>query len=201
MMIGKHLLSTVLILLMSVSICAAQSMEFDLSAGTTSVAGGVQFRKPLATGFMKIGLSGVCTDDDDMEYQWGNLSFVVGSDTLAPGLSVEVGLKGIFGSAEDNGYSGDVGAAAFTGRAGYIFPRRIMPVPLEVFGGVAYAPEPLSFMDTESYTEIFLGAGLRIIENASVVISLHSYEVEMEEGPGDWELDDEVIRAGVVLRF
>ena len=197
----RKIILTLAIWLSLSGLCFAQNLEFDLSAGTTSVAGGIQYRKPLATGFMKVGMSGIYTDDDDKEYQWGAMKFVVGSDSMVKGLSAEVGLKGIFGSAEDNGLSGDVGAAAFTINAVYLIPSRAIPLPIEVFGGVTYAPETLSFMDAEEYLEITLGAGVRIVENASIVLSLHSYKVDLDAGPVKWSLDDDVLRLGVVMRF
>ncbi|MEJ2037323.1 MAG: hypothetical protein P8X55_00120, partial [Desulfosarcinaceae bacterium] len=131
--------------------------------GSSSIAGGAAYRSPLSSGYMKVGLSGVYTDDDDTEYHIGSLRFVVGNDTLTPGLSIEAGLQGLFGSAEEDDNSGDIGAGAFTARVGYTFPRRLVPIPLEVFGGATYAPEPLSFMDLDEYKEINLGVGVQII--------------------------------------
>lgn len=183
------------------NVSMAQSMDFDLKAGSSSVAGGASYLKPLNSGYMKLGISGVYSDDDTTSYQWGSLHLLVGSDTLSPGLQAEVGLKGIFGSAEERSHSGDIGVLAFTGRLGYIFPRRIIPIPLEVFGGLSYAPDPLSYMDTESYMELMLGIGIRIIDQASLEISFHQYDIDMEEGPGSWELDDSEVRFGISMRF
>ena len=199
-MMRKVILSLVIWLCLS-GLCTAQSLEFNLSAGATSVSGGIQSLKPLQTGFMKVGISGVYTDDGDKDYQWGALNFAVGSDTLLPGLSAEVGIQGIFGTVEDNSFSGDIGAAAFAVKVAYLIPSRAIPLPLEVFGGITYAPEPLSFMDAEKYSEITLGAGVRIIENASIVLSFHSYDVDMDAGSAKWSLDDDVWRLGVVMRF
>jgi hypothetical protein len=182
-------------------LCAAQSMDFELSAGDTSVAADVGYRKPLPTGYMKVGLSGVYTDDDSKEYQWGGIKLLVGNDYLQPGLSAEIGVKALLGSAEENQFSGDIGLLAFTGRAGYLFPRHIIPVPLQIFGGLSYAPDPLTFIDAERFLELELGVGLRIMQNASVMLSLHSYDIDFDEEPTDWSLDDEVLRLSLVMHF
>jgi hypothetical protein len=152
----------------------------------------------LTSGYLKYGITGVYNDDDDADYQWGTFQVLVGSDTLTPGLWAEVGLKALYGSAEEGLYSGDIGAVAFTGRMGYLLP---LQFPVEVFGGLSYAPGPLSFLDSESFSEITIGIGLRIIQNAGIEISYHAYNVEMEEGPGSWEFDDSAVRFGISMHF
>lgn len=181
--------------------CMAETWELNLDAGPTSVSGGVDYNRPLANGFVKAGLSGVYTDDDDMEYKWAEFSFTAGSDTIQPDLTCEVGLKCIIGDAEEGGRSGDIGALAFTAQVGYLLPRRVIPIPLELFTGLTYSPAPLSFMDTENYLSLDLGMGVHIIENAHVLLEYSAYEVDMESGPGDWTLDDGVIRLGIIMRF
>ena len=182
-------------------VCSAQSTSVELMAGPDTLAGGISFRNTIAGGFMKIGLSGVYTDDDETQYQMGNLRFVVGNDTLTPGLSVEAGFQAIFGSAEEDDQSGDIGAAAFTARAGYFFPRRLIPVPLEIFGGLTYAPDPLTLMDLEEYVEVYAGVGVQIIPNAVVQLTYHNYDMELNDGHGDFSVDDSVIRVGLVMQF
>ena len=181
--------------------CLAQPIELDLYAGNSSLSGGITYRKPLETGYLKLGLSGVYTDDGNTEYQWGAFQLMVGNDSIANGFRAEVGLKGIFGSGEEDHHSGDIGALAFAGGVGYTFPKRLVPIPLEVFGGIAYAPEPLSFMDTETYSEVYAGAGIQIVPNATLRVSYHIYDIEMDEGGREWNLDDNAIRIGVQLRF
>jgi hypothetical protein len=200
MMIRKLLLAAML-LLTTHAFCAAQSLELDLTAGATSVSGGVHYKSYLESGYVRMGASGVYTDDDDTEYKWGSLNLMVGNDTLVSGLSCDVGLRGIFGSADDGSVSGDIDALGFTGTVGYLFPRDMIPVPIEIFGGLTWAPEPLTFMDTKNYLELNAGVGFRIIQNASIVGTYTRYRVEMESGPGDWTLSDDVFRAGLVMHF
>lgn len=183
------------------SLCEAETWDMDLSAGPTSLTGGLHYMQYLDTGYLRAGGTGVYTDDDDTNYKWGSLDFTVGSDTLMPGLNVDVGLRGILGKAEDRHHSSDVGAVGFTGSAGYLFSRDVFPIPLEVFSGLTWAPDPLSFTDTDNYFEVNLGVGLRLIKNASIVASYSYYHLELESSPSDWSLDDNVFRAGLKLRF
>jgi hypothetical protein len=176
----------------------AQSMDFELNAGSSSLAGGIFYERALSSGYMKYGISGVYSDDDDTDYQWGAFQVLVGSDTLTPGLRAEVGFKALYGSAEDHIYSGDIGAIAFTGRVGYLLTT---PLPLELFGGLSYAPGPLTFLDADAYSELTLGIGLRLIQQASIEISYHAYNVDMDEGPGSWNLDENAVRFGIRMSF
>lgn len=179
----------------------AAGMDADLAVGSDSIEGGMHFKKDLANGFWRAGGSALYTDNDDMEYKWIEADFTVGSETLAPGMTCDVGLKGVMGEAEDNGYSGDVGAIAFAGRIGYLFPQQNTPVPVEVFAGFAYAPEILSFRDTEEYLAFHVGVGVRIVQNASIILKYNSYDVDFETNNRPWELDDSNIRLGLQMRF
>jgi hypothetical protein len=197
----KILLLLIIVSAFAVGSCLAAGYDADLTVGSDSIEGGMHYMKDLANGFWRAGGSALYTDDDDMEYKWLELDFTVGSETLAPGLTCDVGLKAVAGDAEDRGYSGDVGAAAFVGRIGYLFPRQNTPVPVEVFSGFAYAPEIMSFRDTEEYLAFYIGVGVRIVQNASIILKYNSYDVDLETNNIPWELDDSNIRLGLVMRF
>jgi len=200
-MIRKILVLILTIGFSAAGLCRADGWEANLNAGTTSVYGGLHYKKDLNNGYLKSGISGLYTDDDNTEYKWAEAKITVGSENVSSGLNLEAGFAGIFGDAEDQGFSGDVGAVAFTGYACYLFPRRVMPVPLEVFGGLTYAPEVLAFRDTETYLSYRLGIGARVVSNASVFVEYQHYDVDMEAGPGSWNLDDDVVRLGLTMRF
>jgi hypothetical protein len=126
---------------------------------------------------------------------------MVGSDTLSPGLFCEVGLRGIGGAVDEEPDSGDVGLIGFAFAAGYLFPKEVTMIPLEVFSSLTWSPDPLAFLDSEAFLEFNLGVGLRIIKNASVIATYSNYHVEMKSGQEDWTLNDDAFRLGVVLRF
>lgn len=187
--------------LVMTTVCSAESLELDLTAGETTVSGGVHYKNYLDSGYYRIGVSGIYTDDDDTEYTLGSLDLTVGNDTMVPGLNCDVGLRGIYGTGDDDGNSGDIGAVAFTGSAGYLFPSDMIPVPIEIFGGLTWAPGPLTFEDAEMYLELNVGVGVRIMRNASIVASYTNYRIEMDSGPGDWTLKDDLFRLGLAMRF
>ena len=198
----KRLYLTIVVFMTLTGVCAAGPWEFDLSAGSSSVAGGLHYKNYMDTGYLRVGASGVYTDDDNTEYKWATFDFTVGSDILRPGLSVDVGLRAIAGTAEDGRNSGDVGAAAFTILGDYYFSRDVMPIPLEIYSGLTWGPKPLTFEDTDNYFQFDLGVGIQLIRNASVMLSYTAYRVGMDDtGAGDWDLNDDVLRAGIIMRF
>jgi len=197
----KILLFPMILLWLTANVCWASGFDADLTVGSASIEGGLHLKNDLANGFWRAGGTALYTDDDDTEYKWLELDFTVGSETMVPGMTAEVGLKGVVGDAEEHGISGDVGAVAFAGRVGYVFPQRNMPVPIEVFAGLAYAPEIMSFQDTEAYLAYFLGVGVRIVQNASIVLKYNTYDVDFEQGTRKWNVDDSQFRLGLVMRF
>jgi hypothetical protein len=198
----KKILLLVMILCgFAVGSSLAAGWDADLTVGSDSIEGGLHLKRDLANGFWRAGGSALYTDDDDKEYKWLEGDFAVGSETLAPGMTCDVGIKGVVGEADVVGYSGDVGALAFAGRIGYLFPRQNTPVPVEAFAGFAYAPEIMSFRDTEEYLAYHVGLGVRIVQNASIIVKYNSYNVDLKTRNIPWELDDSNIRLGLVMRF
>jgi hypothetical protein len=197
----KVLLFMMVLAGLAIGPCWADGYDADLTVGNTSIEGGFHLKKDLANGFWRTGGTVLYTDDSDTDYKWLELDFTVGSETMQPGLTCEVGLKGVAGDGEDQGLDGDIGAMAFAGRVGYIFPQRGMPVPVEVFAGIAYAPEILSFRDTEQYLAYHIGIGVRIVQNASIVLKYNAYDVDMDSEGRKWDIDNSNFRFGLVMRF
>ncbi len=197
----SRIIVTLALLLVISTVGAAEEWEIDLSAGDKSVTGGVHDKSYLDSGYLRIGGSALYSDDDALEYKWASLDLMVGSDTLSPGLSCEVGLRGLGGAVDEGPKSGDVGLIGFSFAAGYLFAKEVTLIPLEVFSSLTWSPDPLSFLDTEEFLEFNLGVGLRIIKNASVTATYSNYHADMKSGQQDWTLNDDAYRLGVVLRF
>lgn len=189
------------LILMTPSIGTAESWDLNLSAGGNSVIGGIHFKSYLDTGYMRMGGTGIFIDDDETELKLGKFDFTVGSDTLMPGLNIDMGLFGVMGSAEEENESGDVGSAGFIFSASYYFPPDVMVIPLEISAGYSWGPKVLSFSDTENYNEFNLGLGLRIIKNASITLSYSNYSVDMETRGREWDLNHDTYQLGLSMRF
>ncbi len=181
--------------------CGAGEYEAGLTVGDTSLYGSLHYKSRMMDGFWKAGGSGLYADKDNIEYKWLELDFSVGNETLQPGLVFDVGFKGILGDAELNPVSGDVGALAFSGKVAYILSSDITFIPIEAYVGISYAPQILSFGDNENYLAYHVGLAFYIMDNAALVAEYDAYDVDMESGPGEWTLDDNVFRFGLKMHF
>jgi hypothetical protein len=182
--------------------CQAEAFEGKVMVSGHSIRADIHTVQRMADGYWKTGVSGVYTEDDDTEYKWGELLFMVGSDVLKPGLTCEVGLKGILGKAEEGIYSGDVGTVAFSGLASYDFAQQMaLPGSFEVYMGFDYANEILSFMDTDDYLAFHFGVDIPLFERASVIMEYSTFDMDMKDNPGPWSLDDDRFRIGLSLNF
>ncbi|MDA8137222.1 MAG: hypothetical protein M0036_01110 [Desulfobacteraceae bacterium] len=197
----KHIFLSLAVLLLTIGNGWAETWDLDLNAGGSSLTGGIHYRSYMDTGYLRFGGSGVWADENSKEYQWGSADFMVGSDTMVPGLMCELGLRGLAGSAKDSNYSGDIGAIGFAANAYYLFSRDVLVIPLELYGGVVWSPNLLSFLDTETFTEVDLGIGIRVIKNASIRVGYTNFRVEMEGKPTSWVLKHDFVQLGLVLRF
>ncbi len=188
MMFQKFLVVALVLGMAAGGVCRADSWEANINAGSTSVLGGLHYKKDLNTGYMKTGLSGLYTDDDDLEYKWAEAKFAVGRDTTQPGLTVEIGMDGILGDADEHGFSGDVGAVPFTGYIGYTFPRRVMPIPLEVFGGLSYVRKCFRFATQRRISPIAPALGSVLFPTLRSGSNTSTRTLTLKRGPdhGTW---------------
>lgn len=197
----RILLCMLLVVGLTAGYSQADGFDADLSVGNNSIEGGFHLRNDLKNGFWRAGGNVLYTDDNNTDYKWAEADFTVGSETLQPGLTCELGLKGVMGDAEDKNDSGDVGAMAFAGRVGYLLPIPNIPVPIEVFASFAYAPEIMAFRDTEQYLAFQTGVGFHIIQNAAIILKYNAYDVDMESNGRKWDISNSNIRIGLSMRF
>lgn len=181
--------------------CFANEYEAELTVGEHSIDGGLQYKKRTMDGYWKAKGSALYADKDNIDYKWLNLDFAVGSETLLPGMGVEVGFKGLFGEVEQPLESGDVGAMAFAGRVSYTFFREITFIPIEIYGELAYAPEVLSFRDTKNVFTSTFGLAFYIVDTAAIVVNYNDYNIDFTSGSRDWKLNENEFRFGLKLRF
>ncbi len=179
----------------------ASDFETELTVGENSINGSLQYKKHSMNGYWKVGGAGLYTDKDNVEYKWLDLDLAVGSETMLPGLGFEIGFRGLLGDAERIHVSGDVGALAFSGRVSYTFSRELIYIPIEIYAGTAYAPQILSFRDTENVFIYTFGVAVFIIDNAAIITEYNAYDLTFSSDDGDKDLYDNEFRFGLKLLF
>ena len=213
-----------LLVFMANSCCWAGEFEIEFMAGDSSFESGMHYKNELSNGFMKTGGYYFQTDDDDVEFKRWLVDFTFGSNMIAPELTCEVGLAGIFANAERQvvstelvvdetaggdpvpvetlgTVSGDPSAIAFLTRIHYIFPADMLIFPLELYTRIVYAPGSICFGDTEAYFSYQIGAGIRIIEYASLMIQYTAFDIDINSDARSWRVDESAVQLGLVFRF
>lgn len=179
----------------------AESYRIELHAGGSSIHAGGDAKYYVNRGYLKVGGDLIYSDDDDEKYTLGDVRVLVGSETLYPGLEVELGFKGLVGQAEDNGDDGEVAGIGFMGSAAYKLPEYISPIPIEVWLNMTGAPQPLSFADLENYFDFQTGVSFYIVESAAAVVSYRYHSFEMEENGNDFDVRDDTFTVGLQINF
>jgi hypothetical protein len=192
-----------LIIFLSSSYAFSDNIQIGLMAGADSVMAGVEFQAKKDPGLIAAGAAVDYTRD---EYTIGEALVAFRRDQLLPGVKFGLGFKGYLGKvdAEDGGFRGTLSALSFLLEGAYEFPSSLnpLPVPVEAFGAVCFAPPSLSFDETESVQECKGGLRLFLLENACLSIECKYRVIEFDEqGMGEWERDDTILSAGVVLKF
>jgi hypothetical protein len=190
--------------IIQVMICAgisnAQTFDAFLNAGTSTVQAGLDVEHKLDQGKLLTGLSWTQVDDGGrLRLMEGHLA--VGNDMLAEGLSGELGIKGLIGSADNGARSSDVGGLGFMIGGAYRLPKGNLPVSTKVFAGLSWSPSPLCFADMERYLDAKMGVDFYLIENAALEFAFQHFSLRMKNGPGNWSRTDNLLTIGVKLRF
>jgi opacity protein-like surface antigen len=192
---------TTLLVLALAAMTNAQTYRLELHAGGSSIHAGMDTKYYVNRGYLKIGGDLVYSDDDDEKYTLGDARVLVGSETLYPGLEVELGFKGLVGKAEDDDNEGEVAGIGFMGAVAYKLPEYISPIPIELWLNMTGAPQPLSFGDLENYFDLKTGVSFYIVENAAAVISYRYHSLEVEEDDDDFNIRDDTFTLGLQINF
>lgn len=178
-----------------------ENYRIGLHAGGSSVHGGFDIKNQLGTGYYRIAVDGVYSDDDDEKYSLFGTGITLGSETLMSGLQCDLGFKALLGNVEDHDLDGNMGAITFFGQAFYTLPMDVSSIPIRFSALLAGAPSPLCFMDCDQYTEFKLDGSVFIVEYAAIVISYRHHNFHMEEGSTEWKLKDDAFTIGLELNF
>ncbi|MGD2269994.1 MAG: YfaZ family outer membrane protein [Desulfobacterales bacterium] len=132
---------------------------------------------PFATP-LTVGAGFLYGDDDD--FWLANVNVAVKDEVGAPGLNLGLGFKGIFGDSDVADDDFTTGALAFQFLAEYDFRESTANLPVSITASLGWAPEILSFSDTEDYFEFYSAVYLHINYWASIFIGYRDIEIEYE---------------------
>lgn len=200
---GKIQLLTVAVtcaLMILPAVAPAANTTLDLNVNTDDVQANVDvridpFRTPLIVG------AGFLYSDDDEEYWISNIHAAVKDEVLLPALSLGAGLTALYGNTDFGPRDFDTSALAFRFLGDYDFRKTAANFPVSLGAGIDYAPEVLSFGDTDEYLAFHAQAAFHINEYAAVFVGYRDLEIDYEDSGVREELDDDAAFIGLRFSF
>jgi hypothetical protein len=119
------------------------------------------------------------SDDDD--FWLSNVNIAIKDEVGAPGLNLGLGFKGLFGETDTPVDDFTTLALAFHFFAEYDFRESGANFPVSIMASLAWAPEVLSFSDTEDYFEFYTAVYIHINYWASIFLGYRDLEIEFED--------------------
>jgi len=153
------------------------------------------FQTPLIVG------AGFLYSDNGKEYWISNIHAAVQDQVLVPALSLGLGLKGLFGNTDFGPRDFDTSALAFQFMGDYDFRKTAANLPLSVGAGFDYAPEVLSFGDTDEYKYFYSQLAFHINEYAAVFVGYRDLEIDYKDSGDRAELSEDAVYLGVGFTF
>jgi len=125
----------------------------------------------------------------------------LGNGISLPELKFDLGFKGVLGNIEKGSRDGDLTAVGFLLLGKYSIPETISPIPIDVSVGFSYAPDSLSFSDSDSYLDFKVSLDFRIVKSAAIILGYRYIKVRFDDNTGRWEMSDDAVFVGCQLRF
>ena len=139
------------------------------------------------------------SDDNDGDDIWlSNLNIAIKDEVGTPGLNLGLGFKGIIGESDTAIDDFTTLALAFQFLAEFDFRESGANLPFTLAASAAWAPEILSFSDTEDYFEFYTAIYIHLNYWASIVVGYRDIEIEYED---DVETEHDEFYFGARLTF
>jgi len=172
--------------------------DLEVNASGSDLEARYSANLPLDKGILSTGLGAMYRDDD---YKIADMKLTVGKELFAPGLRLDLGLKGVLGVVERNRKEGDLTAVGVLISANYHIPQTIAPLPIGVSAGVSWAPDPFCFSDSERYREVRTSLDFGVAKNGEVILGYRCIYARFHDDHGQWRISDGAIFVGYRLGY
>jgi hypothetical protein len=170
----------------------------ELNVNTSDVEGKFEFILPHYEMNIMPG-AGVLYSDD--HYLISNINLSVRDQVFSPALSLGLGFKGTFGTAEQNNIDYDAGVLGFLLIGEYDFRKDYTAAPISIVATFSGAPDPLCLMDTDRFFDFSFTVYGHIIKNASVLAGYRHLNFQFGENRNEVKIIDNAFYLGCKLYF
>ncbi len=145
---------------------------------------------------LTLGAGFLYSDDDD--FWLTNLNVSIKDEVFTPGLNLGLGFKGVFGETDAKPDDFTTLALPFQFLVEYDFRESGANLPISITASLAWAPEILSFSDTEDYFEFYTAVYIHVNYWAAIVVGYRNIEIEYDD---DVEGEHDAFYFGARLTF
>jgi len=180
------------------SVSFAGPYDLEVNVGSSVLEARFNATLPLEQNNLTTGIGVIYNDDD---YKIADVKLALGGEAFLPELTFELGFKGLLGNMEKDYKDGDLMAVGFLLLGKYVIPEIILPIPVDVSAGFAFAPDPLCFSDSEKYLEFRTGLDFHIITNAIITLGYRYIKADFDNNYGQWDTSDGTLFIGYRMMY
>ena len=185
-------------IVMATSTAVARSYRLEMYVNGSDILLGLESESPVEEAILNIGGGFIFSGED---YTIGDLHFSLKGEAFIPALTLGLGLKGVFGEAEDGKDDYDLAGLGFVVIGEYDFRKVYYNFPIVVQSDVTFAPTTLAFGDTDDYTEFDLRVKGYIVQSAALVLGYKKIIINFDQGSDDYKLSDDILYFGFEFSF
>ena len=194
----KFVVQIVFMALLSSSTAFAGIYDLEVNASRSDLEARYSATLPLDKGTFSTGLGAIYQDED---YRIADMKLTLGRELFAPGLQLDLGLKGVAGNVERDQRQGDLLAVGVLVSARYPIPQTISPLPIGVSAGISLAPNPLCFSDSERYLDVRTSLDFRVVKDGEIVLGYRYIYARLQDNNEQWHISDAVLFVGYRLNY
>ena len=184
--------------LIMTSVSFAGPYDLEVNVGSSVLEARFNATLPLEQNNLTTGIGVIYNDDD---YKIADVKLALGGEAFLPELTFELGFKGLLGNMEKDYKDGDLMAVGFLLLGKYVIPEIILPIPVDVSAGFAFATDPLCFSDSEKYLEFRTGLDFHIITNAIITLGYRYIKADFDNNYGQWDTSDGTLFIGYRMMY
>lgn len=194
----KVIAQIVFITIIMSSVSFADIYDLELNTSRSALEARFNATLPLEQGFLTTGIGAIYRDDN---YKIADMKLALGNGESLPGFKFILGFKGVWGNVEKDYKDGDLMAIGFLFSGKYTIPETISPIPIDVSAGFSFAPDPLCFLDSDSYLEVRTSLDFCIVKNGAIILGYRYIKVHLDDDHGQWEMSDATLFVGYKIRY
>jgi hypothetical protein len=177
-----------------------ETAGIEVNVNSSDVEGKFEFRLPHYETNIIAGAGILYSDDNHLI---SNLNIFLKDQVFVRPLSIGIGFKGGFGTAEEYNIDYDMATIGFLFTGEYDFRKHEdrLKIPISLNSTFSIAPKPLCFIDAKQYFDFSFTVYAHVLKNVSILAGYRHLDFRFEKITGTITKTDEALFLGCKLHF